>query len=131
MIIKRTYTFSERVRVLGLATPEVKASLDRLCAATRLQQVEYEVSGESLRLAGQAHLLEIELPSDAGLPEGLTAPVGRSLHVELQRLDSAEPEARRWCAGVLATEGLLMVALPPDAARPAAEKKAAMGFRAR
>lgn len=131
MTIKRTYSFEERVRVLTLAMSEREVSLDKPCAATRLQEMEYEVNGESLRLSAQAHLLEIELPLGVELPEGFAAPLGSPLRVQLQRLDSSDPSASQWYHGVWAAEGLLMVALPPAAPRIPGEKKGPLGFRAR
>jgi|YNPNPStandDraft_1061719.scaffolds.fasta_scaffold200716_2 hypothetical protein len=131
MTIKRTYSFEERVRVLTLAMSEGEIALDKLCAATRLQEMEYEVVGENLRLSAQAHLLEIELPLGVELPEGFEAPLGSPLRVQLQRLDSANPSESQWYHGVWAAEGLLMVALPPGDSRPSGEKKGPLGFRPR
>jgi len=132
MVIKRTYSFSEEVRLLSLRGAEEleECPLQAHVGALRLHQVAYEVKeGATVQVVDQCQVLEVDVPTSGKHQTWLTAHVGQPIHAQLQRVTAKPSEGPAWYRGVLATEGVLMVALPLEKLVPAPETP--IGFRRR
>lgn len=132
MVIKRTYSFSEEVRLLSLRGAEEleECPVQAQVGALRLHQVAYEVKdGATVQVAEQCQVLEVDVPNQEKHQAWLSAHVGQPIHVQLQRVTAKPAEEPAWYRGVLANEGVLMVALPLEKLVPASETP--IGFRRR